>query len=663
MLRKSFLLFFLISLLLSRTILGVNVDSLLNLVDTSVLTEDQVKLKILLAENLRNSDIRQAAQFAKQAVDDAKQINSPSLTAQALLAMGNCYNYLGANIEALENLSEALEIFDKLDDKISKAQTLKEIGNLYYFSKELTLALQYYEDVYKCGVAVNDTSLMIQAKIGKGSVYGNINKLDSALIIFNETLKLSRAVNDKSNEIHSLYNIGDVYRFTNRPIRALEIFKEIERDYDVEHINSRILASLFNSMTESYIQLGDLDNAMFYLQKVKETIQRFPRLNHRMTYFNLSFRIDTLRNDLNSAIKNYILFKQLSDSINSNRFNESLANFQTIYELNAKEREIDRLKVDNELKDLTIRQRRIVNYGSIVFVVLLLIVAFQAIRSYLKFKEKNWVLQSQREELAAANEELTAINDELHHQREELQATLNKLKQAQKQLVNSEKMASLGLLAAGVAHEINNPLNFIKGGVLAIENFVNDKLSDHKEQLAPLLEIINVGVKRAADIVVSLNHYSRKDDTKISEVKIESVIDNCLLMLRNQIKNRIEIDKNYSNKPYYLLCNEGKLHQAVLNVLTNAVHAIQDTGSINIETRTRDNFLEVIISDSGCGISYDHLSKLTDPFFTTKEPGKGTGLGLSITQNIIEDHMGTLEFESEIDKGTRVTIRLPLKNK
>jgi signal transduction histidine kinase len=272
-------------------------------------------------------------------------------------------------------------------------------------------------------------------------------------------------------------------------------------------------------------------------------------------------------------------------------------------------------------------------------------------------------LQTQREELAAANEELTAINDELHLQREELQATLNKLKQTQKQLVSSEKMASLGLLAAGVAHEINNPLNFIKGGVLALENYVNDNLKNQNEHFAPLLEIINVGVTRAADIITSLNHYSRKDDSKISEVNICSVIDNCLLMLRNQIKNRITVDKKYPNKPFNILCNEGKMHQALLNILTNSVHAIPDTGNISIDLITQDDFLEVVISDTGCGIPQEHISKLTDPFFTTKEPGKGTGLGLSITQNIIDEHMGTLEFESEIEQGTTVTIKFPFKNK
>ena len=131
-------------------------------------------------------------------------------------------------------------------------------------------------------------------------------------------------------------------------------------------------------------------------------------------------------------------------------------------------------------------------------------------------------------------------------------------------------------------------------------------------------------------------------------------------MVQNQTKNRIEINKEYYQTEALAHCNEGQIHQAFLNIIVNAIHAIENKGTIIIKTRKEDNCISIYFTDNGCGISKQHLAKITDPFFTTKDPGKGTGLGLSITYNIITEHNGTLEFESEFGKGTTAKIKLPI---
>jgi PAS domain S-box-containing protein len=271
-----------------------------------------------------------------------------------------------------------------------------------------------------------------------------------------------------------------------------------------------------------------------------------------------------------------------------------------------------------------------------------------------------FLVKERTEELAAANEKLNSTNELLYSQREALQDALDKLRDTQNQLIQSEKMASLGVLSAGIAHEINNPLNFIHGGISGIKTYFSEKLNDHLQQVEPLIEAINEGVKRASDIVESLSHYSRQDDLPKTDCDLHAIIDNCLVMLRSELRNKAEVKKHYTPQSYTVSGSEGKLHQAVLNILANAEQSITKSGTITIRTEVSANMVVLTIADSGAGISQENLPRIFDPFFTTKPPGKGTGLGLSITYNIIREHRGTIAYESQPGRGTKATIMLPI---
>jgi signal transduction histidine kinase len=285
-------------------------------------------------------------------------------------------------------------------------------------------------------------------------------------------------------------------------------------------------------------------------------------------------------------------------------------------------------------------------------------------------------------EYLAVNEELTSTNEILEDQRSKLQNTLHTLKLAKDQIVQSEKMAALGIMTAGVAHEINNPLNFIVGGIANLETYIknlqllgkndNEWITQLKEKYAydlpteiteieELISFIKTGSERISEIVKSLSVFARSDSEKMEETDIHESLNAALVIMQYQIKGRISITKHYNNIPK-ILCTSGKLNQVFINLISNAIHAIDEIGEIKITTNYHpsSSSIEISIHDSGKGIPPEIQNKIFEPFFTTKDAGVGTGLGLSIVYSIIEQLKGTIQMKSEPKNGTEFIITLPV---
>jgi len=249
------------------------------------------------------------------------------------------------------------------------------------------------------------------------------------------------------------------------------------------------------------------------------------------------------------------------------------------------------------------------------------------------------------------------------------------LKDTQSQLVQSEKLASMGMLVAGIAHEINTPV----GAIISSQDTVSRALKklettlDEEEQkkecnpkLAKIFTIIHDSEKiissasqRVAKIVAQLKRFARLDQAELQTVDIHECIDDTLGILNHQIKNQIEIVQVIGKIPL-INCFPGGLNQVFLNILTNAIHAIKPPGKITIETKITKEDLNILIQDSGSGVKPENISKLFDPGFTTKGVGVGSGLGLSISYKIIKNHHGNITVESTLGKGTTFTITIPL---
>ncbi len=298
-------------------------------------------------------------------------------------------------------------------------------------------------------------------------------------------------------------------------------------------------------------------------------------------------------------------------------------------------------------------------------------------------------------EIKAAREELTSRAEALLRQKEDLTQTLDQLKQAQSQLVQSEKMASLGVLTAGIAHEINNPINFVYAGVNSMGKDFEDvkavvaqlrllsqaedpaaaiaKLEEIRkevyfdeafEALEETLKDIKLGATRITEIVAGLSKFSRlgKEDWQLSNLHED--LESVLVLLKNKYKTHIKIERDFAPDLPSVVCFPGKLNQAFMNIISNAIDAIDahsEDGTIRISTRANDTSVFISIADTGTGMDEHVRSKIFDPFFTTKSIGKGTGLGLSITYSIIQDHQGSLHLTTEPGKGSTFIIELPIE--
>ncbi len=306
-------------------------------------------------------------------------------------------------------------------------------------------------------------------------------------------------------------------------------------------------------------------------------------------------------------------------------------------------------------------------------------------------------LLAKQQALRSSNLELAEKSRSLEHQKIEivrknvdLQGALEQLRTTQEQLVMSEKMASLGDLVAGVAHEINNPINFVSSNIQPLRRDIGDILallselevllkengsSRYAEELASLKEKydfdlatgeieqllsgIQEGANRTAAIVRGLRNFSRVDEDELHPFDVNDGIDSTLLILHNEIKHRIDVEKDLGDLPPYRGF-PGKLNQVFMNIFTNAVQAIEGKGTLSVATRFEDPYIVISIKDTGPGIPGDIQTRIFEPFYTTKEVGRGTGLGLSISYSIVEDHGGKIEVESEPGEGAEFRIYLPV---
>ncbi|MEZ4903557.1 MAG: ATP-binding protein [Spirosomataceae bacterium] len=352
-------------------------------------------------------------------------------------------------------------------------------------------------------------------------------------------------------------------------------------------------------------------------------------------------------------------FQKLTSEIINIETNKNAAELQEKYEADKREQQNKLLEADIETQKW---QKQTIGIVACGLTLILLITGL----AWWQIKNKNILLNHKNEELQA--------------QKKQLENTLERLHQMREQLILSEKMASIGQLTAGIAHEINNPINFVSNNVQALKMDLTDiiQLMTKKqrenphfitlnEEIQTLTESIERGIDRTQHIVNGLRIFARNEEAEFAKVDLHRCIDEALTLLSFEIKNRCQIIKRYGDITSVNGLHS-KLNQVFLNILTNAVQAIwsihpdssSPTGSIEIVTLQAINMIEVRITDNGVGMDEETQKRIFEPFFTTKPIGEGTGLGMAICYGIILHHHGIISVSSKKGYGTTVLIELPI---
>ena len=367
-------------------------------------------------------------------------------------------------------------------------------------------------------------------------------------------------------------------------------------------------------------------------------------------------------------------------SYNLSRYMESLEKLTALDQTDEKGGAETRLSIESELRNFgaaivvnasnAIDQERlrvhtwlrsswVVAVSALVLILLLeifivMFIAQQIIRPFSRFEKYT-------ERIAAGDFSLITpirrYRDEFTNLAIALNHMLLELKKREDQLIQSRKLAAVGNLTAGIAHELNNPLNNIS---ITTEALMDEFDEWDKETKLKMLKDIFTQVERASATVANLLDFTRRDKDSFEQIYLREVLERTLKLMANEISlSKVELDVDYIDNLPPILGNQNNLQQVFLNLFLNALQAMPDGGSLKVKAYAENELLKIIVSDTGIGIPKENLNSIFDPFFTTKEPGKGTGLGLSVSYGIIQKHHGLITVESEIGKGTSFIIKLP----
>jgi len=614
-----------------------------------------------------NKDPFGSLKLNEEAVQFAEQSGDSLVLAKSLSQLSGSYGSLSLDSAALDYCQQALRLVDPKKDEVLYASILNQIGHCFSNLSDSQTALSYYQrysDIMERHKMYRERAT---CHLNMAALYRDMGQRDKALQLSGENLAFARKHNLPRVQASVLAFVGKeiagpaTYDSSIAMVRAANHIWDSLGFAGTEFYNFNVV-----SIGDFYVKSGRVKQGIQVLQDVYQAARQTKSIHSHQ--HSLRSLIETYTNLKDFKTANQYLHEliRIKDSLQSQVYLEDQARLEFRYALGKASRDKEMVARENDANKALLAQKN-KTLAVVAATVLLLMIGIGIV--VLLYRQK-----------AAVARELAISNNTIAHQKEELEATLEKNSKMQRHLLSSEKMASLGQLTAGIAHEINNPLNFISGGVAALEDIHQDVIKKLKQptpmggdeilelenELKEVTTVIHNGVSRSASIVKNLRTFSSPIDeiNESSSANVKDSVTSALTLINSKIRNsdiRVELDLHDA----VARGNDALLQQVLVNLLDNAVYALESktTGerSILVRTKQSNGIVQIVVADTGPGIPKEIQNRILEPFFTTKEVGKGTGLGLSISYGIIQKHGGMMSFTSEPGGGTEFVISLPAK--
>jgi two-component system, NtrC family, sensor kinase len=625
---------------------------------------DSNRVKILLALGAAETLIPVKNNYREQALQLAEKIGNKRLHSLCLRSVGNL-NYGDQPAKALALFLKALDISESINDKTESGRNNRVIGGIYIGQKDYTKAKYHFFKARKLLEDVGDASSLSITLEKLGQIYYDLNLMDSALLFYQQAYDVGLKANENV-AIISLMSMGRVYTRKGEYATAM---KYLRQSYEWVKVAEKLWSSkhgfnakIYLDLAEVFKKTGQSDSSLFY---AKQSFAFYVKANYADGISDAGkflFNYYDNKNDA-EAYKYLKIITRISDSLNPVQRAKEIQNLAFEEEQRLQSIEVARVESRNQM-------RLYIILGGLLSI---LIIAFVLFRNN-RHKQK-------------ANELLKKQKQEIDEQRAKAELSLKELKTTQAQLIQSEKMASLGELTAGIAHEIQNPLNFVnnfsevnkellvemkdeldKGNLEDAKALAND-IIDNEEK-------INHHGKRADAIVKGMLQHSRSSSGVKEPTDINALADEYLRLayhgLRAKDKSFNAILKtDYDESIGNISIIPQDIGRVVLNLITNAFYVVTEKKKLNISkyeptvsvsTKKINGKVEIKVADNGNGIPQKILDKIFQPFFTTKPTGQGTGLGLSLSYDIVKAHGGELKVETKEGEGSEFIIQLPVNS-